>query len=401
MKEKKPRGDETLLAHLGRDPGRYHGVVNMPVFHASTVLYDSLEDFESRVRINEPGAVLYGRMGTPDTFALEAAVAELEGGADSVAVPSGLAAISCALLALVEAGDHILVSDSVYKPARTFCDKTLARLGVETSYFDPTIADDGIAALVRTNTRLIYAESPGSLTFEMQDLPALGAVARTRDIPLLADTTWATPLHFKPFAHGVDISIQAGTKYLVGHSDAMLGMITSNERYAPQIRRGVRQLGVSAGTEEIFLGQRGLRTLAVRLARHQETGLALARWLEARPEVAQVLHPALPSHPGHAIWRRDFTGACGLFSIVLRHPYPKAALSAMIEGLELFGLGASWGGYESLLIPADPTEIRTATAWQAPGPLLRIHAGLEAVDDLIADLAAGFERLEQVAQAAE
>ncbi len=344
----KRRKDETLVTHLGRQPERYHGVVNMPVFHASTVLYHSLEAFETRDRIQEPGAVLYGRKGTPDTFALEGAIAELEGGADSVAVSSGLAAITCALLALVEAGDHVLVTDTAYQPTRIFCNSMLKRLGVETTYYDPTVdpaAEGGIAGLIRPNTRLIYVESPGSLTFEMQDIPAIAEIAAEREIALLADTTWATPLHFKPFAHGVDVSIQAGTKYLVGHSDAMLGMITANERYAARIRRSVRQLGVSAGTEEIFLGQRGLRTLAVRLKRHEETGLRLARWLAERPEVAEVLHPALPGFAGHDIWRRDFTGACGLFSFVLARPDPKSALAAMIEGRELFGLGASWGGY--------------------------------------------------------
>ncbi len=399
MKDKRAK-DETLVTHLGRQPERYHGVVNMPVFHASTVLYDSLEAFETRHRIADPDAVLYGRMGTPDTFALERAVAELEGGADSVAVPSGLAAISCALLALVEAGDHILMTDAAYRPTRKFCDGTLKRFGVETTYYDPTI-DRDIADLIRPNTRLIYVESPGSLTFEMQDIPAIAEIAAERGITLLADTTWATPLHFKAFAHGVDVSIQAGTKYLVGHSDAMLGMITANERYAAQIRRCVRQLGVSPGTEEVFLGQRGLRTLAVRLKRHEETGLRLARWLAERHEVAEVRHPALPDFPGHEIWRRDFTGACGLFSIVLDRPYPKAALAAMIEGLELFGLGASWGGYESLIITAYPEAFSTARPWQKPGPMLRLHAGLEDPDDLIADLEAGFERLHRVAQAAE
>ncbi len=399
MKDKRAK-DETLVTHLGRQPERYHGVVNMPVFHASTVLYDSLEAFETRHRIADPDAVLYGRMGTPDTFALERAVAELEGGADSIAVPSGLAAISCALLALVEAGDHILMTDAAYRPTRKFCDGTLKRLGVETTYYEPTI-DRDIAGLIRANTRLIYAESPGSLTFEMQDIPAIAEIAAARGIALLADTTWATPLHFKAFAHGVDVSIQAGTKYLVGHSDAMLGMITANERYAAQIRRCVRQLGISPGTEEVFLGQRGLRTLAVRLKRHEETGLHLARWLAERPEVAEVCHPALPDFPGHEIWRRDFTGACGLFSFVLDRPYPKQALAAMIEGLELFGLGASWGGYESLVITAYPETFSTARPWQKPGPMLRIHAGLEHPDDLIADLEAGFARLHRVAQAAE
>ena len=399
MKDKGKR-PATLLAHLGRDPARYQGVVNMPVFHASTVLFDSLEAFEDRNKGMKPGNVMYGRWGTPDTFALENAVAEIEGGAGSVAVSSGLAAITCALLALVESGDHILVTDSAYKPTRNFCDSHLSRLGVETSYYDPTLGA-GIAELIRPETRLIFVESPGSLTFEMQDIPAIAAVARDRGIVVVADTTWATPLNSRPFEQGVDVSIQAGTKYLVGHSDAMLGMITSNERHAERIRRGVRELGVSAGSEEIFLGLRGLRTLGVRLERHEATGLRLARWFAGRPEVAQVLHPALPEHPGHEIWKRDFTGACGLFSIILDRPYPKAAVAAFVEGLELFGIGASWGGYESLVLTGYPQAIRTATEWRAPGPLLRFHAGLEDPDDLIADLEAGLARLTAAAQAAE
>ena len=335
--------------------------------------------------------VVYGRLGTPTSFALEDAVARLEGGHASMAVTSGLAAISTAILALVASGDHILVSDSVYQPTRKFCDAMLKRLGVETSYFDPALGSE-IAALIRPNTRLVFLESPGSLTFEVQDVPAIAKVAKAAGAAVLWDTTWAASLQCRPFELGADISIQAATKYIVGHSDAMLGLITTSEAYAKPIRKAVWELGQGAGPDDVYLGLRGLRTLSVRLARHQETGLALAQWLAARPEVERVLHPGLPGDPGHELWRRDFTGACGLFGLVLRPPCPRAAMAALIEGLELFGLGSSWGGYESLLIATYPERTRSATTWDAPGRTLRVHAGLEDPADLIADLEAGFER---------
>jgi cystathionine beta-lyase len=267
----------------------------------------------------------------------------------------------------------------------------LAKLGVTTTYYDPLIGA-GIAELVQPKTRLIYTESPGSQTFEVQDIPAIAAVAKAKKLWLLMDNTWATPLFYRPLAHGADVSIQAGTKYIVGHADAMLGAVTTNERAERHIDRARVVLGVCPGSEETYLGLRGLRTLDVRLDRHKRSGLEIARWLEGRPEVARVLHPALPSDPGHALWKRDFTGASGLFSIVLKRA-SKKAVAAMLDGLELFGMGYSWGGYESLIIPFDPAPYRTATRWKAEGPALRLHVGLEDVGDLIADLEAGFARL--------
>jgi cystathionine beta-lyase len=281
--------------------------------------------------------------------------------------------------------------DTVYQPTRQFCDLMLKKLGVETEYYDPLIGA-GIVQRVRDNTRLIFTESPGSQTFEVQDIPAIASVAKARGLWLLMDNTWASPLYFKPFQHGVDVSIQAATKYIVGHADAMLGAITSNARAAKYVERSCGVLGVCPGSEETFLGLRGLRTLDVRLERHQRSGLEIARWLQQRPEVARVLHPALPGDPGHAIWKRDFLGACGLFSVVLK-PVSDGAVAAMLDGLNLFGMGYSWGGYESLVIPFDPTSYRTATRWTAEGPALRFHIGLENVDDLKRDLEAGFARL--------
>ncbi len=383
---------DTLITHLGRDPEAYSGAVNTPVFHASTIVHQRLADFEDREKLSRQGAVVYGRIGTPTSFALEAAVAGLEGGHGTVSVSSGLAAITTALLALLKSGDHLLVTDSAYFPTRRFCDQMLAGLGIETSYYDPLIGAD-IGSLIRPNTRVILVEAPGSLTFEMQDVPAIAEVAKASGVLVVMDATWATPILYRPFEKGVDVSIQAGTKYIVGHSDVMLGTVTATKELLPRIRQTARLLGQCSGPDDLYLALRGLRTLSVRLSRHQETGLRLARWLDQRPEVERVLHPGLPSDPGHAIWRRDFSGACGLFAIVLARPYSQEALSAMIDGLELFAIGASWGGYESLIIPGHPERIRTATRWEAPGPLLRLHAGLEDSEDLIADLAAGFERL--------
>ncbi len=388
---KRTYSDDTLLGHLGRDSHAFHGAVNPPVYHASTILFESLDAYEDRYQVFEKGKVVYGRLGTPTSFALEDAVAQLEGGHTCAAVTSGLGAITTVILALVASGDHILMSDSVYQPTRKFCDGLLKRLGVETSYFDPAVGSE-IAALIRPNTRLVFLESPGSLTFEVQDVPAIAKVAKAAGAAVLWDTTWAASLLCRPFELGADISIQAGTKYIVGHSDAMLGLITTSEAYAKPIRKAVWELGQGAGPDDVYLGLRGLRTLSVRLARHQETGLALARWLAERPEVERVLHPGLPGDPGHALWQRDFDGACGLFGLVLRPPCPRAAVAALIDGMELFGLGSSWGGYESLLIATYPERTRSATTWDAPGRTLRVHAGLEDPADLVADLEAGFER---------
>jgi cystathionine beta-lyase len=389
----RPRRADTKVVTGGRDPLSYHGFVNPPVYHASTVLYPSAEDFLAhRARYQ------YGRRGTPTTEALELALQELEGAqcAGVSLLPSGLAAISSAFLAVVHAGDHVLVTDSTYGPTRTFCDQVLTRLGVTVTYYDPLICG-GISELVRPNTRLVYLESPGSLSFEMQDIPAIAKVAHSKDALVLMDNTWATPLYFRPLDHGADMVIQAGTKYIGGHSDVMLGTVSANAATVVRLKNTVRHTGQCEGPDDVYLGLRGLRTLAIRLERHQKSGLAVARWLEQRPEVLRLLHPALPSHPGHAIWKRDFSGASGLFSMVLK-PVPQKAYFAFLDSLELFGIGASWGGYESLAIPFDCTPLRTATRWQPGGPTVRFHIGLEAVDDLIADLERGFAAMAAAAQ---
>jgi len=385
-KPAKPLRPATEVVHSGRDPHACFGFVNPPVYRGSTVLFPTVEKLWKR---DQP--YLYGRTSTPTVAALEEAMARIEGGAASALTASGYQAVSTAIFAFVEAGDHIVMTDSVYQPTRNFCDRMLKKLGVETTYYDPVVGAD-IDKLVRPNTRLIFTESPGSQTFEVQDIPAIAKVCAKRKLWLLLDNTWASPLYFRPFEHGVDVSIQALTKYVVGHADAMLGAITSTARAATHIARAKDLLGICPGSEETYLGLRGLRTLATRLAQHQRSGIEMAEWLEARPEVARVLHPALPSHPQHAIWKRDFLGASGLFSVVLK-PVKKPALAAMLDGLKLFGMGFSWGGYESLVIPFDPTGYRTATHWQAEGPALRFHIGLEDVEDLKADLEAGFKRL--------
>ena len=376
----------TKVVHSGRNPEAQHGFVNTPVYRGSTVLFPTLAELKSR---QQP--YTYGRRATPTTRALEEAITSIAGGAATILTSSGLCAVSTALLAFVEAGDNILMTDSVYQPTRAFCDGMLKRLGVETTYYDP-LAAAGIAKLVKSNTRLIFAESPGSQTFEMQDLPALAKVAREMNLWLLADNTWASPLYCKPLSLGADVSIEAATKYVVGHADAMLGAVTANARAAKRIDAAKEGLGTSPGSEETYLGLRGLRTLDVRLARHMQSGLAIARWLETRSEVARVIHPALESHPDHAIWKRDFSGASGLFTIVLK-PVPEKALAAFLDGLKLFGMGYSWGGYESLVIPFDPRSYRTATRWTDAGPALRFHIGLEDVEDLKSDLVDGFARL--------
>lgn len=385
--------DDTKLVHAGRHPEQFEGAVNPPVFHASTILSPTLADWEHKrtQRTDDIPGTYYGRMGTPTTRALEEALGALEGGHRTVLVPSGLAACGVALLACVEAGAHVLMADTVYAPTRAFALRFLKRFGVETTFYDPLVGRD-IEALLQPNTKAIYMESPGSLTFEVQDVPAIAAVARRRGIATIADNTWATPLYFKPLAHGVDLSVQAATKYVVGHSDAMLGAVTATKEAWPKLRAVHRELGQCAAPDDVYLGQRGLRTMAVRLERHWRTGVRLAEWLARQPEVERILHPALPEDPGYALWRRDFSGACGLFGVVLKTE-SESAFGAFIDGLRLFGIGASWGGYESLAMPINPQEVRTATRWPHRGRAFRIHAGLEHPDDLIADLAAGFERL--------
>ena len=385
---------DTVIAHAGRHPEDNYGIVNPPVYHASTVLFPNVAALEDAHKKPYEG-VRYGRYGTPTTYAFEEAFAALEGVDRAIVNASGLSAITLAMLPYLAAGDHVLVTDSVYGPTRRFCDNFLERFGVETTYYDPLIGD-GIAALVKPSTKIVYVESPGSLTFEMQDIPAIASVAHAQGAKVITDNTWATPLFFKPFDHGVDIAVYAGTKYIMGHSDGMIGIITCREEDFVPIKSAVTGLGNCAGPDEVFLALRGLRTLGVRLRQHQANGLALARWLSERPEVARVIHPGLPGDAGHDIWKRDFTGASGLFSMVL-HPCPEEAVAAFLDSLELFGMGYSWGGFESLIVPTNLGPLRSATTWPDPGPLIRLHAGLEDTADLIADLDKGFVRLKKAA----
>ena len=375
----------TRLATAGRDPFAHHGYVNTPVYHASTLLYPSAEDY-----IAHRGRYQYGRRGTPTSEALVTALADLEGPrCEAVALlPSGLAAISAALLSVVRAGDHVLVTDSAYGPTRKFCDTILPRYGVTTTYYDPT-AGAGIAALMHPNTVAVLVESPGSLSFEIQDVPVIAAAAHARNAVVLMDNTWASPIHFRALEKGVDLSIQSGTKYIGGHSDVMLGVVAATSSTWKNLKETVFEMGLCVGPDDMFLALRGLRTMGVRLAQHHAAGMKVAHWLEARPEILRVVHPALPSHPGHAIWKRDFTGACGLFSVVFK-PAPVEAVYAFLNKLRLFGIGASWGGFESLAIPFDCAPVRSATRWAPGGPTVRFHIGLEDVSDLIADLEQGF-----------
>ena len=391
--------DETLLSVMGRDPAANHGVVNPPVYHASTILHETAAALkEATFGPREYGKTYYGRYGTPTTFPLQDSIAALERGHRCYLFGSGKAAIVAALLAFVKSGDHVLMTDSAYGPTRALANGLLKRMGVETTFYDPWIGA-GIADLMQGNTSVVVGESPGSLTFEIQDFPALAAAAHERGAVLIVDNTWASPLFCQPLALGADVSIQACTKYIVGHSDAMLGAVTTTEAHVEPVRRIFEELGAAPGPDDAYLGLRGLRTLSVRLHRHQETGLALARWFQARPEVRRVLHPALEDDPGHALWQRDFSGASSLFGVVLE-PVPEPAVDAFLDSLGLFGLGYSWGGYESLALPTYPWKLRDATRWDPAYPLLRIYAGLEDPDDLIADLDRGFERMAEAREGA-
>jgi cysteine-S-conjugate beta-lyase len=376
----------TALTQLGRDPGRYFGFVNHPIYRGSTVLFPDAESLHSRAV-----EFTYGRPSNPTSRALEEALAKLEGGVKTVLTPSGLSAVATTLTAFAEAGGHILISDSVYQPTRRFADRLLTRMGVDVEYYDPLIGGR-IESLLRRETKLVFTESPGSQSFEIQDIPAICKAARARGVPVAMDNTWATPLYFRAFEHGVNISVQAATKYIVGHADALLGAIVCDAATAPAVAATHESLGLCVSGEDCFLALRGLRTLAVRLERHWKSGLEIAQWLQTRPEVAAVLHPALPGDPGYELWRRDFTGASGLFSIILK-PYPKEAVRRMLNALRLFGMGYSWGGYESLVVPFDCASYRTATAWKTDGPALRLHIGLEDVEDLKRDLDRGLAAL--------
>jgi cysteine-S-conjugate beta-lyase len=380
----------TRLVNLGRDAEFSQGFINVPSFRGSTVLYPDVATLKSRAQ-----RFTYGTRGTPTTEALCSAWTDLSGAAGTVLAPSGLAAIVVALMTALSAGDHLLVTDSVYEPSRTFADKTLRRFGIETSYYDPTIGA-GIDTLIRPNTKAVLAESPGSQTLEVQDVPAIAEVAHSRGACMILDNTWATPLFFSPHAQGVDLAVEAGTKYLSGHADLLLGLVSANAQWFERLHRAIHLMAIPPGAEDVFLALRGLRTMELRLREAERQGLALAQWLSDRPEVLRVIHPALPDHPGHALWKRDYSGASGLFSIVLK-PVSEAAVAAFLDGLELFGLGYSWGGYQSLALPFDCTATRTATRFAPGGPTVRFSVGLEDIEDLKVDLDRGFERLRATA----
>ncbi|VAV87111.1 Cystathionine beta-lyase [hydrothermal vent metagenome] len=376
---------QTKIAHAGRQYA-VHGMVNPGVYHASTITVPTLKDW-----FGNTSKYGYGRYGTPTLRALEESVADLEGGHGCCLFPSGLAAITSSLLIMLQQGDHLLVTDSAYRPTRNFCNEMLTNMGVETTYYDPCVGA-GIEALIKPNTRVIFLESPGSLTMEMQDIPAIVKVARQKGIVTIIDNTWGAGHYFKPLAFGCDISVQAGTKYIVGHSDVMLGTATTSQALWENYRNKYKLLGQHVGPDDVYLALRGLHTIDVRLERHMKNALTVAKWLRERDEVAEVLHPGLPDAAGHDLWKRDYNGACGLFSIRLKNSDRKA-IAAMIDNLSLFGIGASWGGFESLVIPFEPASYRTATKWPHTGTSLRFHIGLEAPQDLIADLEAGFERM--------
>lgn len=379
---------ETLLTVLGRAPQEHHGVVNSPVYRASTILFPTLAAFEAAEKSDGVEPLIYGRAGNPATRELEKALAEIDGADHAILTPSGESAILIVFTALLSKGDHVLVTDNVYGSARKLCKQEITRFGIEVTFFDPMIED--ITPLIKPNTKMIYCESPGSLTFEVQDVPKIAKIAHERGIAVALDNTWATPLFMCAAEKGADITIHSCTKYIGGHSDILTGLITCSKKYHTALRRTFRNFGICLGSEEVYLASRGLRTLAVRLKQHEQTALQLAQWLKKRPEVVKVLHPAFPECPGHEIWKRDFKGSSGLFSVLLK-PYPRENLAAMLDNLEIFGMGFSWGGYESLIIPFKPERI--AQKWDHDGIALRIHAGLENPDDLIADLKAGLERL--------
>lgn len=385
---------DTQIIHAGQNKKRNAGIVNTPVYHASTVVFENsakLAEASERALKNREKHLFYGRRGTPTHWTLQEAISEIEGAADTFLTPSGLSACTLAILGCVKAGDHILVTDSVYEPTRTFCDSFLSTFGVETSYYDPLIGA-GVADLMKPNTTVVFCESPGSHTFEVQDLPAIAkAVHAKGTAKVLVDNTWASPLFCQPLNLGCDVSIQAATKYIVGHSDAMVGTIAVNEAALPGIARAISTIGITLAPDEAYLATRGLRTLAVRLREHEKNTMKVALWLKARPEVKSVLYPALPDDPGYALWKRDFSGASGLLGVFF-HRTSQAAITAMIDDMELFPLGFSWGGFESLICPSSPGKWRTARPWTDPMPGLRLHIGLEDPDDLIADLEKGFAR---------
>lgn len=377
----------TQITQLGRDPAQQSGFVNTPIYRGSTVVFPTVSDIENnRAEFN------YGTAGTPTIANLENAWTQLAGAAGTVLSPSGLGAIALALFTTLKSGDHLLMPDSVYKPTRLFCAGMLAKMGIETTYYDPQIGTD-IETLFRPNTTTLFLESPGSQSFEIQDIPAMTALAKRRNIATILDNTWATPIFFKAHEHGCDLSVEAGTKYLGGHSDLLMGIVSANEQWWPKLREAYDLMAMLPGAEDCFLALRGLRTMHLRLKEAEKRGLEMAHWLKSRPEVLKVLHPAFPDCPGHEFWKRDFLGASGLFSIILRPEYTKAGVDDMLDNMSIFAMGYSWGGFESLIIPFNCANYRTVTQWQPGGLALRLQIGLEDVSDLQTDLAEGFERL--------
>ncbi|HFF8546632.1 TPA: cystathionine beta-lyase [Kluyvera cryocrescens] len=377
----------TQITQLGRDVSKQAGFVNTPVYRGSTVVFPTVNDLENnRAEFN------YGTMGTPTIASLENAWSALAGAAGTVLSPSGLGAIALSLLTTLKSGDHLLMPDSVYRPTRHFCAGMLAKMGIETTYYDPCIGA-AIETLFRPNTTTLFLESPGSQSFEIQDVPAMTRVAKAHGVTTIIDNTWATPIFFRAHEHGCDLSLEAGTKYLGGHSDLLMGLVSANEAWWPQLRKTYDLMAMLPGAEDCFLALRGLRTMHIRLKEAEKRGLEMAHWLKSRPEVLKVLHPALPECPGHEIWKRDFTGSSGLFSLVLQPEYTKACVANMLDNMGIFGMGYSWGGFESLIIPFNCADYRTATTWQPGGLTLRLQIGLEDMDDLQNDLAEGFDRL--------
>ena len=390
----KPQKPATEIIHAAVDRKRNMGMVNTPVVRGSTYLFEDMDEVRAAnraVNLDHKKEAFYGRKGMQTQWTLEEAITGLEQGHDTVLTPSGLSACTLALMSYAHSGGHILVADNVYEPTRHFCDTMLAQYGVETTYYDPLIGA-GIVDLMKENTCIVFCESPGSHTFDVQDLPAIAKAAHGANpkCVVMIDNTWGAGYFHKPLTLGADVSIQAATKYIVGHSDALVGSVTSTEAHFGQLWETRRVMGMALSPDDAYLATRGLRTMAVRLDRHFENAMIVAQWLQTRPEVKRVLFPALPDDPGHALWKRDFTGACGLFGVVFHHTSTEA-VHAFIHTVQLFGLGFSWGGYESLICPSTPSKARPASGWSEPEPGLRLHIGLEDPDDLLEDLSAGFD----------
>lgn len=391
LDENKKYSDETLATHLGRDPLANEGAVNPPIQKTSTILFENYAEFKE-ISEGRSSKIHYGRHGMQLSRGLEEALAKLEGADKCLITSSGVSAITTVLLALLEPGDELLMVDSAYSPTRDFCDQELKRYNITTKYYDPLIGEN-IADLITENTKVVFVESPGSLTFEVQDIPAISKVAHEKGALVVMDNTWATPLYFKSFSHGVDVSIHSATKYICGHSDVLMGIINCTKATYGKIKRVYKNLGICPGPEDVYLAQRGLRTLSTRLKAHSEAALDIAKWLKTSDKISKVFHPALPENPGHEFWKRDFLGCSGVFTFVLKRHLNEEELAKFFDGLDLFKIGYSWGGYESLALTFDTKKIRTATDWDVEGTAIRLSIGFESVDDLKSDLEAGLNRI--------